>query len=78
MSHSAITIDLSFQQLLNAVKKLQPSEKLQLNEVLWGEDAIIPNEHQEIVLDRIAKAKDNTERLVDWASAAKVLNPINY
>lgn len=73
MSHSAITIDLSFQQLLNAVKKLQPSEKLQLNEVLWDEDAIIPNEHQEIVLDRIAKAKDNPERLVDWASVSQKL-----
>lgn len=46
MSHSAITINLSFQQLLDAVKKLQPSEKLQLNEVLWNEDAIIPTEHK--------------------------------
>lgn len=73
MSHSAITINLSFQQLLDAVKKLQPSEKLALNEVLWNEDAIIPTEHQQIVLDRIAKAKTNPERLVDWATASKDL-----
>ncbi|MDI9365678.1 MAG: hypothetical protein QM541_12055 [Flavobacterium sp.] len=73
MSHSAITINLNFQQLLDAVKKLQPSEKLALNEVLWNEDAIIPTEHQQIVLDRIAEAKTNSERLVDWATASKDL-----
>jgi Putative addiction module component len=71
MSHSAITIHLSFQQLVDAVRKLQPSEKLALNEVLWNDDATIPSEHQQIVLDRIAQVKTNPERLVDWAAASK-------
>jgi hypothetical protein len=73
MSHPSININLSFQQLLDAVKKLQPAEKSALNEVLWDEDALIPTEHQAIVLDRIAKAKKNPERMLDWDKASKGL-----
>lgn len=73
MSHPSISIDLSFEQLFDAVKKLQPTEKSLLNEALWDEDALIPSEHQAIVLDRIAKAKQNPERLVDWNTASKSL-----
>ncbi len=59
----------SFQQWLNAV----PAEKLLVNEALWDEDTITPSEHQAIVLDRITKAKQNPERLIDWEKASKVL-----
>jgi hypothetical protein len=73
MNHPSVSIDLSFEQLLDAVKKLQPTEKSLLNEALWDEDALIPTEHQSIVLDRIEKAKANPERLMDWKEASKLL-----
>ncbi len=43
-------IDLSFQQLVDAIKKLTPKEKLLLNDVLWNESMEIPAEHQPLVL----------------------------
>ena len=45
MMPPAISINLSFQQLLDAVKKLQPPEKILPNEVLWDETVLIPSEH---------------------------------
>lgn len=33
----------------------------------------IPVNHQQIVLDRIAKAKTNPERLLDWDKVSKSL-----
>lgn len=33
----------------------------------------IPVEHQKIVLDRMAKAKTNPERLLDWDEVSKNL-----
>ena len=41
MTHPAIGINLSFQQLVDAVKKLQPTEGLLLNEVIWDKAALI-------------------------------------
>jgi hypothetical protein len=73
MSHPSISVDLSFDQLISVVKNLQPEEKSILNEALWDEDALIPSEHQAIVLDRITKTKKNPERLVDWNTASKSL-----
>lgn len=61
-----LNIDLSVSQLLEAVKQLSPKDRLKINDALWNEDIEIPIEHQKIVLDRIAKAKTNPERLLDW------------
>ena len=61
-----LNIDLSVSQLLEAVKQLSPKDRLKINDALWNEDVEIPIEHQKIVLDRIAKAKTNPERLLDW------------
>jgi hypothetical protein len=33
----------------------------------------IPNEHQEIVLERVEKSKTNPERLLDWDEVSKTL-----
>jgi len=41
-----IAVELSFRQLIDAVKQLSPSEKLELNEVIWAEDITIPIEHR--------------------------------
>lgn len=69
-----IAVELSFQQLIQAVKQLSPSEKLALNEVIWTEDMAIPVEHQKIVNERITKAIDNPDMLLDWDVAVKSLN----
>ena len=73
MESIKINIDLSFNQLLEAVKQLTPKERLKLNDVLWNEETEIPIEHQKIVLDRIAKSKANTNRLLDWEEVSKNL-----
>ncbi|MEI6753384.1 MAG: hypothetical protein WCK78_09455 [Paludibacter sp.] len=65
--------DLNFQQLVDIVNRLSPSEKLKLNECLWAENMEIPIEHQEIVLSRIQKSKEKPERLLDWDLAAKTI-----
>jgi len=68
-----IAIELSFGQLLDAVKKLSPAEKLELSEVIWAEDMDIPVEHQNIVNERISTYKANPEALLDWNVASKNL-----
>lgn len=53
-----IAVELSFGQLKDAVKKLSPSEKLELSDAIWAEDMNIPMEHQRIVKERVAEYKD--------------------
>lgn len=67
-----VNAHLSFQQLVEAVKKLSSKEKLLLNEIIW-DDMDIPAEHQSLVLSRIEKAKQNPERLIDWDEFSKTL-----
>ena len=73
MNTVQLNIDLNFQQLVDIVKKLSPSEKLKLSESLWAENMEIPIEHQEIVLGRIQKSKEKPERLLDWDFAVKTI-----
>ncbi|MFZ4798985.1 MAG: hypothetical protein ACOYMA_15900 [Bacteroidia bacterium] len=73
MNAVQLNIDLNFQQLVDIVKMLSPSEKLKLNESLWAENIEIPIEHQEIVLGRIQKSKEKPERFLDWDLAAKTI-----
>ena len=68
-----LNIKLDISQLLEAVKQLSPKDRLKINDALWNEDVEIPIEHQKIVLDRIAKAKTNPERLLDWDKVSKTL-----
>lgn len=68
-----IAVELSFRQLMEAVRQLSPSEKLELSEMIWEEDTVIPLEHQELVNERISKAKANPEILLDWDVASKSL-----
>ncbi len=73
MSSLQLNINLSFQQLADAVKQLSPTEKLKLSDLIWCEGVDIPVEHQELVLGRIEKAKQNPERMLDWDEASKTL-----
>lgn len=68
-----LNINLSVNQLVEAVKQLSPKDRLKLNDAIWNDDMVIPVEHQEIVLDRMAKTKANPERLLDWNEVSKNL-----
>jgi hypothetical protein len=70
---NSININSSFQQLAEAVRQLSPADKLKLNEVIWSENTIIPSEHQKLVLDRMNKAKQKPEMMLDWNEALKTL-----
>ena len=68
-----LNVNLSVNQLVEAVKQLSPKDRLKINDAIWNDNIEIPVEHQEIVLDRMAKAKANSERLLDWDEVSKNL-----
>ena len=53
MDSLQLNVNLNFQQLLEVIKQLSPTEKVKLNEFIWNDNIDIPVEHQKIVLDRI-------------------------
>jgi hypothetical protein len=73
MNNIHVQVNLKFQQLLDAVKQLSPNEKLKLNDAIWDESMPIPEEHKNLVLDRMKKTKKNPERLLDWDTVSKTL-----
>jgi hypothetical protein len=68
-----LNINLIVNQLFEAVKQLSPKDRLKINDVIWNDNVEIPIECQKIVLDRMAKAKANPERLLDWDEVSKNL-----
>jgi hypothetical protein len=70
MNSIQLNIDLSFQQLVEVVKKLSPKDKLKLNEIIWDADSFVPEEHQLIVAERKEKAKKNPKRMKEWSFTA--------
>ena len=64
---------LNVNQLIEAAKQLSPKDRLKLNDAIWNHDMAIPIKHQKIVLERMAKAKTNPERLLDWDEVSKTL-----
>ncbi|UFH36094.1 addiction module protein [Flavobacterium acetivorans] len=68
-----LNIDLNINQLIEAVKQLSPKDRLRINDAIWSDDMTIPVEHQKIVLERIAKAKINPKRLLDWEEVSETL-----
>ena len=73
MESIKLNIDFNVNQLIEVVKKLSPKDRLKLNDAIWNDDTTIPIEHQKIVLDRMAKAKANPKRLLDWDEVSKML-----
>ena len=57
-----LNINLTFTQLLEAVKQLSPREKLELNEVIWNQDMEIPLEQQALVLQRKQDSEENPDK----------------
>jgi len=70
MNTQYINIPLNFTQVVDIVRQLSVSEKQQLSEVLWKEQIIdnivIPEEHKQIVLERIAKHENNSGGYLSW------------
>lgn len=68
--HILLNIPLSFNQVVEIVKQLSPSEKLQLREVLdiakSSEDVSMPEEHKQIVRERIKKYENNPDSYLQW------------
>jgi len=65
--------DLSFNQLLDAVKQLSPKELLTLNDAIWKEEIEIPLKHQTLVINRLAKSELDPSRILDWEEVSKNL-----
>lgn len=61
-----VAVQLTLEQLMEAVKQLSPSEKLALNEMIWQDDMTIPMSHQDLVIERIEHAKANSIEPLDW------------
>ncbi len=68
--HIQLNNPLSFKQVVEIVRQLSPSEKQQLSEVLWTEqnvdDIVIPEEHRQIVRERIKKYENNPDSYLSW------------
>lgn len=68
--HVQLNIPLSFKQVVDIVRQLSPSEKQQLGEVLWTEqnidDIVIPEEHKQIVKERIKKYERSSGSYLSW------------
>ena len=61
-----MTVDLTFEQILETVKRLPSKEKLLLNEALWENGMGMPEEHAAIIKERQLKIKENPDRLKSW------------
>ena len=73
METEKLNINMSVNQLIEAVKQLSPKDRLKINDAIWNDDMEVPVEHQRIVLDRMANAKINPKRLLDWDEVSKTL-----
>ncbi len=72
MHNIQLNINLTFNQLLQAVKQLSPNEKLILNNAIGNESMEIPLEQQALVLQRKQDSQENPDML-DWKDASKTL-----
>lgn len=68
--HIQINVPLEFDQLIEIVRQLSPSEKTMLKEVLQEsgdiDEYIIPEEHKSIVRKRIESSKADPSRPLNW------------
>jgi hypothetical protein len=65
-----LNIPFNFKQVVDLVNQLSPSEKQQLSEVLWAEQNIenitIPEEHKNLVRERIKKYENSPDSYISW------------
>ncbi len=76
--HIQLNIPLSFNQVIEIVRQLSPSEKRQLRVVLETEqsidDLIIPEEQKQIVRERIKKYEKNPDSYLEWSEIENKMN----
>lgn len=65
-----LNVPLSFNQLVDVVQQLSTKEKLQLGSVLWDEtkeeEIDIPEEHKQIVRQRLTRMEEQLESCLLW------------
>ena len=65
-----LNVPLNFMQVVDIVRQLSTTEKRQLSEVLLNEqnmdDMVIPEEHKQIVLERIEKYENTPNSYLSW------------
>ena len=68
--HIQLNVPLSFNQLVDVVRQLSPNEKLQLSSILWDEtkdeEIDIPEEHKQIVGQRLKRMEEQPESCLTW------------
>jgi hypothetical protein len=68
--HIQLKTPHSFQQIFDIVMNLSPSEKQQLREALLhdrdSDDMEIPEEHKQVVRERIAKYENSPDSYLLW------------
>lgn len=74
MNNIQLNINVTFAQLLEAVKQLSPKEKLILNDAIWNEKMDIPLEQQLLVSERKQKSQKDPELMLDWNDATASLS----
>lgn len=65
-----LNVPLSFNQVVDIVRQLSPKEKTKLKEVLLEatdtDEYIIPEEHKNIVRQRMKASEADPSRLLNW------------
>lgn len=69
-----LNIPLNFNQVVDIVKQLSPQEKTKLKEVLESEQEDIPEEHKNIVRQRMKASEADPSRLLDWDKVKHKIN----
>ena len=68
--HIQLNVPLSFTQVIDIVRQLSATEKRQLSEVLLNDhnvdNMVIPEEHKQIVLERIKKYENAPGSYLSW------------
>jgi hypothetical protein len=76
--HIQIDLSLKFKQIVDIVRQLSPEEKQLLSEAIWSEqlvdDMVVPDEHKNIVRERIAKYGGHLESYLSWDDIEQKLN----
>ena len=68
--HIQLNVPLNFNQVIDIVKQLSPTEKQKLSEVLWTEQTvdyiIISEEQKQIVMQRLKRMEQQPESCLTW------------
>ncbi len=71
--HIKLSIPLTFNQVVEIVKQLSPQDKIKLKEVLQETEEIndseIPEEHKNIVRQRVRASQKDPSRILNWNEA---------